>query len=313
MRWRAERDIRRRAAAFALGALAACAGTAAAQDGGFAAAIGARERGDMDACGRLVLDAEERDEPLPPNGELMGADCLAAAGRLDEAMALIDRHLASGRIDIDQLRERDSAGLAALRAHAGWPALDARAQDAAQALEARLDAPLRAALRERAQRDQAARQAVVQAQDEPGRRAALDAMAAIDRDNTAWLRGILAEDGWPGVARVGPDGLRAAWLIVQHADADPGFQREALSAMERAAPADRPHPASLAMLTDRVLLAEGRPQRYGSQFETGEDGTMRLRPVEDAAGLDARRREVGLPPMADYRRMLSETYGVPVE
>ncbi|MCD9030278.1 hypothetical protein LDO32_00820 [Luteimonas sp. Y-2-2-4F] len=313
MRWWPERAIRRRAASLALGGLAACAGTAAAEDAGFMAALQARERGDMAGCGQLVLEAERRGTPLPPNGELMGADCLAAAGRFDEALALIDRHLASGRIDVDQLRERESAGLAALRAHAGWPALAARAQDAAQALAARLDGPLRAALLERAQRDQAARDAVVQAQDGPGRSAALNAMAAVDRDNTAWLRRRLAGVGWPGAARVGQDGTRAAWLLVQHADADPAFQREALAAMERAAPADRPDPAHLAMLTDRVLLAEGRPQRYGSQFETGEDGAMRLRPVEDEAGLDARRREVGLPPMADYRRMLSETYGVPVE
>ena len=40
---------------------------------------------------------------------------------------------------------------------------------------------------------------------------------------------------------------------------------------------------------------------------------MRLRPIEDKAGLDASRAAAGLPSMADYRRMLQEGYGTPVE
>ena len=47
----------------------------------------------------------------------------------------------------------------------------------------------------------------------------------VDADNTAWLCGVVDHHGWPGASLVGEDGAQAAWLLVQHADQDPGFQR----------------------------------------------------------------------------------------
>ena len=40
---------------------------------------------------------------------------------------------------------------------------------------------------------------------------------------------------------------------------------------------------------------------------------MRMRPVEDAAGREARRQAPGLPAIAEYRRMLEDAYGQPVD
>jgi hypothetical protein len=45
--------------------------------------------------------------------------------------------------------------------------------------------------------------------------------------------------GWPGSTLVGTDGAHAAWLIVQHADADPALQEKCLKLMT-AAPAGDP-------------------------------------------------------------------------
>jgi len=54
--------------------------------------------------------------------------------------------------------------------------------------------------------------------------------------------------------------------------------------------------AHYAYLTDRVQVAEGRPQVYGTQFHNA------LQPlsIEDPARVDERRAEVGLPPLAEY-------------
>jgi hypothetical protein len=46
-------------------------------------------------------------------------------------------------------------------------------------------------------------------------------------------------------------------------------------------------------------VAEGKPQRYGTQLDT-VDGKLQPFPVEDEANLDSRRKAVGLPPMAEY-------------
>ena len=65
-------------------------------------------------------------------------------------------------------------------------------------------------------------------------------------------------------------------------------------------------------LTDGGMVARGRPQRYGSQVVQGDDGAMQLRPSEDRAGLDARRSAMGLPSLAEYKAILAESDGKPV-
>jgi hypothetical protein len=64
----------------------------------------------------------------------------------------------------------------------------------------------------------------------------------------------------------------------------------------------------MAYLTDRVLVADGKPQRYGTQFHS-VDGKLQPRPTEDPANLDARRKSVGLPPMAEYVKQMQSMYG----
>ena len=68
-------------------------------------------------------------------------------------------------------------------------------------------------------------------------------------------------------------------------------------------------PVDIAYLTDRVLAAEGKPQRYGTQC-VFEDGKPVAKQVEDAENLDKRRRELGLEPMDKYLQQIAEVYGV---
>ena len=65
---------------------------------------------------------------------------------------------------------------------------------------------------------------------------------------------------------------------------------------------------SIALLTDRVRLAEHRKQLYGSQLEGDCSVGYKLRPVEDEANLDARRARLDLPPMADYLQFMSTAF-----
>jgi hypothetical protein len=50
--------------------------------------------------------------------------------------------------------------------------------------------------------------------------------------NTARLKEVVAKHGWPGKSLVGEDGAFAAWLLVQHADADAAFQKQRLELMK---------------------------------------------------------------------------------
>ena len=106
---------------------------------------------------------------------------------------------------------------------------------------------------------------------------------------------------------MGDDGANAAWLLVQHADADPKFQRRCLDLMTQL-PGDQVPKTKVAYLTDRVLLAEGKKQIYGTQF-TQQDGKWAPRPLEDEKNVEQRRAEAGLPPLDEYIRQLEKTYG----
>ncbi|GGZ70355.1 DUF6624 domain-containing protein [Streptomyces bluensis] len=136
----------------------------------------------------------------------------------------------------------------------------------------------------------------------------LDQLHALDADNTAALSRILSQLGWPGIALVGEEGATAAWLLAQHADADPAFQRRALDLLVAAVDAGDADPAHLALLTDRCLVSEGRPQVYGSQYVRDADGQWCMRPVEDPEHLDARRAAVGLEPQAENEARLRSMY-----
>lgn len=129
-------------------------------------------------------------------------------------------------------------------------------------------------------------------------------MAALHRRHNDRLHAILREHGWPGRAAVGDDGAEAAWLLLQHAILDPELMRGALPLLERAVQAGEAEPRHQALLVDRIRVMEGRPQRYGTSHDWDPQGRMSPSPIEDPAGVEERRRRVGLEPLAENTRRL---------
>lgn len=126
-----------------------------------------------------------------------------------------------------------------------------------------------------------------------------------DVERAERLDEILDEHGWPAFDLVGEDGEDAAWAIAQHADHDVELQRRALDLLRDAVAAGQGSPGNLAYLTDRVALNSGESQTYGTQ--AGCDGpTAAPAPLEDPDGVDERRAEVGLPPLAEYLDEIEE-------
>jgi hypothetical protein len=149
----------------------------------------------------------------------------------------------------------------------------------------------------RSEQDQAARGVTKSSTTDRG--LDMEYMKEVDADNLRRLKHIARQDGFPTARMVGYDGVGAAWLLVQHADADPAFQAEMLTEVRRRVKSRELDLQVYALLTDRVLLAQGKKQRYGTQFEVREQG-LAVRPLEDPDHVDERRRAVGLISLADY-------------
>jgi hypothetical protein len=131
------------------------------------------------------------------------------------------------------------------------------------------------------------------------------AMKAADAANLPWLRQLIADVGWPGKSLVGEDGAAAVWLLAQHADRDPAFQRQCLDLLTAAMERGEATAVHQAYLTDRVLLHEGKPQEYGTQA-IARDGRFVPRKLRDPDHVDERRACVGLGPLTDYLAGMAE-------
>jgi hypothetical protein len=124
-------------------------------------------------------------------------------------------------------------------------------------------------------------------------------MQAVHDDNAAALERIVAEIGWPDKGKVGKDAADAAWRILQHAIARPDLQRGMLGVLKAEADTGRIPKWQPAYLEDRIACHEGRPQTFGTQFDWDEDGQMSPLPIAEPDAVDARREEIGLPPLAE--------------
>lgn len=128
-------------------------------------------------------------------------------------------------------------------------------------------------------------------------------VAAVDKKHNKLLKEIISEFGWPGIRLVGLKGASAMWLLVQHQDLDPLFQKKCLNLLKSAVQTQEASYRDYAYLLDRVRMNENELQVYGTQW-IQKDGKFELYPVEDPDNLDQRRSEAGLCSLEDYKKEL---------
>ena len=149
--------------------------------------------------------------------------------------------------------------------------------------------------------DQAVRTGVAPPGDDRTAEELFGQMGTVDRANSDRIRAILEEYGWPGWSMVGEEGSLAAWAIIQHADLQLDLQELGLRYLQGAVDAGDASPGDLAYLIDRVRVAKGQPQVYGTQLTGGPDGELMPRtPIEDEADVDERRAAAGLGTLEEY-------------
>jgi hypothetical protein len=131
-------------------------------------------------------------------------------------------------------------------------------------------------------------------------------MEAVHRQNAHQLRLLISQFGWPHEGIAGADGAEAAWLVAQHSIAEPDFMRRCREMLASEVAAGRVPEWQYAYLDDRIRVSEGRPQRFGTQFEVTPAGPV-VHEVEDLEFLDQRREKAGLEPLAKRLSALTKS------
>jgi hypothetical protein len=116
-------------------------------------------------------------------------------------------------------------------------------------------------------------------------------MEKVHRDNASRLREIIDLIGWPTISKVGIEASEAAWLIAQHSIGEPTFMKQCYALMNESV--TDINPQNIAYLYDRICYFEGRPQKYGTQFDDAG-----LYPVENKNEVNDLRQKLKLKPHA---------------
>ena len=132
-------------------------------------------------------------------------------------------------------------------------------------------------------------------------------IAEIDAQNIAWLEKIIEEQGFPGLSDVNEDGIQALFLLIQHSPSL-AFQKKCLPLMEQAVQKGESAPGYVAYLTDRILLHEEKPQIYGTQCRSLENGEIGSYPIEDEEHVNERRQAIGFDSIEEYLKQMNEIY-----
>lgn len=137
----------------------------------------------------------------------------------------------------------------------------------------------------------------------------LEKLIQIDENNTAKLKAIIKKHSWLTRELVGVEGVNAAFLVIQHSP-DIIFKAQMLPYLKKSYLNDEGVTGQqIALLTDRVLIAQGKKQLYGTQADI-RHGQVVFSPIEDEANVDKRRADMKMPPLDFYLKLMEEMYGI---
>ena len=120
------------------------------------------------------------------------------------------------------------------------------------------------------------------------------------------LKEIFDRYGFVGFDLAGEEGSQNFWLMVQHSDHNPDFQKEVLEKMKIQVDKQNAKPSNYGLLIDRVNLNTGKPQIYGTQVDYNFDIAQAFpKNLADSANVNERRKSIGLEPIEEYLNQMT--------
>lgn len=124
-----------------------------------------------------------------------------------------------------------------------------------------------------------------------------------DHRNQELVISIIEKCGMPTLAEVNQKQMNAIWLGLQHTKKK--YRKKYFPQVEKAVKNGDLSKQQYALMKDRILMEEGKPQLYGSQIKNGK-----LYKLESPENVNERRKEMGLEPIEEYLKYFNIDYPV---
>ena len=122
-----------------------------------------------------------------------------------------------------------------------------------------------------------------------------------DHRNQELIISIIEKCGMPTLNEVNQEQMNAIWLGLQHTENE--YRIKYFPLIEKAVKNGDLSKEQYALMKDRILMDEGKPQIFGSQIKNGK-----LYDLEEPETVNERRREMGLEPIEDYLKRFDITF-----
>lgn len=125
-------------------------------------------------------------------------------------------------------------------------------------------------------------------------------LSRVDSINLHTLKRYLKDKSFPIISEVGRRQVRATGYIMLHA-LDSTMLKKYIPEVEANCLVGEAEWDLFALMTDKLQLARGEPQYYGTQKEFVDKNRtqMRLYPVDDLTAVNARRKKIGMAPLSE--------------
>ena len=126
-----------------------------------------------------------------------------------------------------------------------------------------------------------------------------DLMNRVDLTNLGKVVSIIEQCGMPTSQSIGKENVNTIFLVIQHSKLT--YQKEYFPMLKELADNGDLDWPSLALLEDRILMGEGKPQIYGTQIQSAMNSSdYELYELENPEYVDKRRKKVGMEPLSEY-------------
>ena len=131
----------------------------------------------------------------------------------------------------------------------------------------------------------------------------------IDKQNLIKVVSLIENCGMPTTKEVSKKQINTIWLVLQHGDN--ANRKKYFPLLKKAAENGDLNKSDIALMEDRILWEEGKPQIYGTQVsQNRETKKHELYELANPETVDKRRAEMGLQPLQGYLELYDIEFNV---